>query len=60
MYSILKVVARLRQGEPPNTTFTLGRTPLHCAAANSNLPAVTVLLEHGADIKVMMVMVISQ
>ena len=52
------MVARLRQGEPPNTTFTLGRTPLHCAAANSNLPAVTVLLEHGADIKVMMVMAV--
>jgi ankyrin repeat protein len=41
---------RLRQGETPNTTFTLGRSPLHCAAANANLPATVALLEHGADV----------
>ena len=47
-----ELLARLQCGECPNTTATLGRTALHAAAANANLAAVAVLVQHGADVRI--------
>ena len=47
-----EILTRLRLGEKVDAVFTMGRTALHCAAANSNIEAVSTLLMYSPDVKV--------
>ena len=47
-----EILTRLRLGDNVNTVYTMGRTALHCAAANTNLEAVSTLLMYKPDVKV--------
>ncbi len=40
----------LLKGADPNTQTNTGWTPLHTAVWDSNLPAVELLMKHGADV----------
>jgi len=46
-----EILTRLRLGDNVNTTYTMGRTALHCAAANSNIEAVSTLLMYSPNIQ---------
>jgi len=46
-----EILTRLRLGDNVNTVYTMGRTALHCAAANTNLEAVSTLLMYKPDVK---------
>ena len=47
-----EIMTRMRLGEKVDTVFTMGRTALHCAAANSNMDAVSTLLLYSPNLKV--------
>ena len=47
-----EILTRLRLGDNVNTVYTMGRTALHCAAANTNLEAVSTLIMYKPDVKV--------
>ena len=47
-----EILTRLRLGEKVDAAYTMGRTALHCAAANSNLEAVSTLLIYSPSVKV--------
>ena len=47
-----EILTRLVLGEKVDAVFTMGRTALHCAAANSNIDAVSTLLMYSPDLKV--------
>jgi len=47
-----EILTRLRLGEKVDAVFTMGRTALHCAAANSNIEAVSTLLMYSPDVKI--------
>jgi len=46
-----EILTRLRLGDNVNTVYTMGRTALHCASANTNLEAVSTLLLYKPDVK---------
>jgi len=46
-----EILTRLRLGDNVNTVYTMGRTALHCAAANTNLEAVSTLIMYKPDVK---------
>lgn len=48
-----EILTRLRLGEKVDAVFTMGRTALHCASANSNIEAVSTLLMYSPDLKVL-------
>jgi len=47
-----EILTRLRLGEKVDAVFTMGRTALHCAAANSNIEAVSTLMMYSPDLKI--------
>jgi len=47
-----EILTRLRLGEKVDAVFTMGRTALHCASANSNIEAVSTLLMYSPDLKI--------
>ena len=47
-----EILTRLRLGDNVNTAYTMGRTALHCAAANCNLEAVSTLLMYSPNVQV--------
>jgi len=47
-----EILTRLRLGEKVDAIFTVGRTALHCAAANSNIEAVSTLLMYSPNVKI--------
>ena len=47
-----EILTRLRLGEKVDAAYTMGRTALHCAAANRNLEAVSTLLIYSPSVKV--------
>ena len=47
-----EILTRLRLGEKVDAAYTMGRTALHCAAANSNMEAVSTLLMYSPSVKV--------
>ena len=44
------IAALLEAGADPNEKLPLGRTPLMIASRTGNVEAMTVLLDHGADV----------
>eukprot|EP00092_Neocalanus_flemingeri_P036005 GFUD01039204.1.p1 GENE.GFUD01039204.1~~GFUD01039204.1.p1 ORF type:complete len:586 (-),score=215.93 GFUD01039204.1:142-1899(-) len=47
-----EILTRLRLGDNVDTAYTMGRTALLCAAANSNLEAVSTLLMYSPNVQV--------
>ena len=47
-----EILTRMWLGEKVDAVFTMGRTALHCAAANSNMEAVSTLLLYSPNLKV--------
>jgi len=47
-----EILTRLRLGEKVDAAYTMGRTALHCAAANSNMEAVSTLLMYSPSLKI--------
>jgi len=47
-----EILTRMRLGEKVDAVFTMGRTALHCAAANSNMEAVSTLLLYSPNLKI--------
>ena len=56
---VAEVQTRLRWQEDVDTIFTMGRTALHCAAANSFVETVATLLMFSPNVQVVFACLIS-